>query len=145
MGTLPGRVNLFHVNSWQLILAAYLNWLVKILIISVTESRKWSESKQQLAGFIFAHGIPLAPSLSLLDDFVVQSLLLVLLCLTEVRRKKYGEGNCLGILLFLGSPEDPIGWARLRGLTIFLDITFMLFTSTDCTPFSTYPVKQYKP
>ena len=50
-----------------------------MLVTNVIESMKWSESKQ-LAGYIFACCIALAPSSPLLAGFGVQSLLAVSLC-----------------------------------------------------------------
>ena len=47
----------------------------------------------------------------------------------EIRRRKlFGNTAVLGIT------KDPVGWACLRRLTMFLDIIFMLFTSPHCTP-----------
>ena len=60
-------------------LPPYLRWLVEILLTNDTETMNQSENKQ-LAGYILAACIDLAPSFALLAGFAVQSLLTVLLC-----------------------------------------------------------------
>ena len=56
---------------------------------------------------------------------------------------KYQGGKFLGMSLILKPAQDPtqiIGWARLRELLMYLDIIFMLLTSSHFTPLNMCPV-----
>ena len=53
---------------------------------------------------------------------------------------KYGEGMLLEIRLQLAPAQNPtqkFGQAWMRGLLMFLDIIFMLFTLPYCNPLKT--------
>ena len=97
-----------HMNFWWLALAAYLSRSVEIMFINVTESMKQSERKQ-LAGFIFACCIALAPTSPLLAGFVVQSLLAVLLC-QLVSTEEINSWNTAVLWHQLRTLQKNLGW-----------------------------------
>ena len=56
---------------------------------------------------------------------------------------KYQGGKFLGMSLILKPAQDPTqitGWVRLRELLMYLDIIFMLLTSSHFTPLNMCPV-----
>ena len=88
-------------------MAVYLSWPVEILFTNFIVFIKRGESKQLAVYFFFAHYIALAPILPLLTGFVVLSLLAVLLCHLESRKKG-------------SSWEYGCAWHQLRSLCKYL-------------------------
>ena len=91
----------------------------------------------------FACCITLMPSFPILADFVVQDLLVVLLCCLVITKVEVLSNTAV-----LGTSSGPIqifGLARLRGLLMFFGIIFMLFTLPNCISLNTCPVKQHTP
>ena len=96
-------------------LAAYLCWLVEIVVTNVINCMKSSKNKQ-LSFYIFAHCVALGLSLLFLAGFEVQNVFAVLLCqLTST------EGNVLRNMDELGTSSGPFAniWV---GIHSFLDI-----------------------
>ena len=81
--------------------AAYLCWLVEIVVTNVINCMKQSKNKQ-LSFYIFAHCVAPGLSLPLLAGFVVQSLLAMLLC-----QLASNDGEVLRNMAVLGTSLGP--------------------------------------
>ena len=95
--------------------AAYLCWLVEIVVTNVINCMKQSKNKQ-LSFYIFARCVAPGLSLPLLAGFVVQSLLAMLLC-----QLASTGGEVLRNMAVLGTSLGPFAniWYEIYS---FLDI-----------------------
>ena len=104
---LTRKITFFDALSWfkfsnlGLTLGMTLIGMAPILNRVNVKPMKWSEGKQ-LAGYIFAHCIALAPNLPLLAGFAEHVPLVVFLCL----EKQVWREKVLGIQLYLAPAQD---------------------------------------
>ena len=108
-------------------------WSEEILVTNVIDSMKWNKSRQ-LAAYNINCCIGMVPSSPLLAGFAVEPIDNVTISVSKSRGGKF-----LGMaVLSTSSGLDAKIWVgQLKGLLMFLEIIFLLFTSTHCTPLNT--------